>query len=187
MIQKCPHCKRDVLFSRDICPACGHTSKESERGEPTYMGEEARQGLAPAYTEAIETTMTETQKRGRLLVGLIIGMILAPLVVLNAVLVFWLSPRFPAIAALAVAAWLLRQLWLGRPWARPVVSLAAACAAGAGLVHCVLQRHTLNPVFFLLSLVFGVVYLWCAWNLYWSRDIPEFLKVQRRLAAEEED
>ena len=186
MIQKCPHCKRDVLFSRDICPACGHASTESERGEPTYMGEDARQGLAPTYTAAMEATMNETQKRGRILTGLIIGMILAPLVVLNAVLAFWLVPSGKALAALVFAAWLTRKLWQGHPWARSVAIVTAGASALSGLTLCVLRRGTLNPVFFLLFLIFGIVYLWCAWNLYWSRDIPEFLKLQLRRTREEE-
>lgn len=183
MIEKCPHCKRDVIFSRNICPACGHTSDDAERGEPTYMGDDAKRGLSPAYTQAMETAMNETQRRGRLLTGLIIGMILAPLVVLNTVLIFWLKPDPAALAALAFAGWLLRKLWLGRIWAKQLTILAGVLSGIAGLTLCVVRRggpNPLNPVFFLMCLVFGIVYLWGAWNLYWSKDIPEFLKMQRR-------
>jgi hypothetical protein len=184
MIEKCPHCKRDVIFSRNICPACGHTSDDAERGEPTYMGDDAKRGLSPAYTQAMETAMNETQRRGRLLTGLIIGLILAPLVVLNAVLIFWLKPDFAALVALAFAAWLLRKLWTGRTWAKQLTILGSTLSGVAGLALCVVRRDTLNPVFFLMFLIFGVVYLWGAWNLYWSKDIPEFLKMQRRVHDE---
>ena len=43
MIQKCPHCHRDVIFSRDICPACGHSSTEEERSEITDLERDRRE------------------------------------------------------------------------------------------------------------------------------------------------
>ena len=37
----------------------------------------------------------------------------------------------------------------------------------------------LNPVELLGFLIFGGVYIWCAWILLRSRDVPEWLRYQR--------
>lgn len=185
MIQKCPHCKRDVVFSREICPACGHSSAESARGPATYMGDEARLGLAPAYTEEMETRMNAVQRRGRIQTGLVIGLLLAPLVAWNAVALFWLRPRFGAFALLAVSAWLCWKLWWGSRLARHVLWVAAGAAGLAGWVNLAMRRATLGPVWLLACLVFGGVYLWCAWMLLRSTDLPEWLSYQRRRQADE--
>ncbi len=178
MIHKCPHCKNDVIFSREICPACGHMTKEEDRLESTYVGDEAKLGIVPAYTRGIEETMNETQKRGRTLLGLVIGLLLAPQVVFNVVRVIWLSPDFRGLLALAVTGWLTRKLWLGHPWARVMLVWAAAAAGLSAVGTFVLRFAELNPVAKLACGGFGLVYVWCAWQLFRSKDIPEFMKVQ---------
>jgi hypothetical protein len=185
MIQKCPHCKRDVVFSREICPACGLTARPEERGEATYMGDEARLGLKPAYTEEMETRMNAVQRRGRLQTGLVIGLLLAPLVALDSVGLLWLRLSPYGILALVVAAWLSWRLWYGSRLARHVLWVAAAGAGLAGCATVALQRGALNPVLFLACLVFGTVYLWCAWVLLCSTDLPEWLAYQRQRALDE--
>ena len=185
MIQKCPHCKRDVVFSREICPACGLVSADEERGEATYMGDEARLGLAAAYTEEMETRLNETQRRGRLQTGLTIGLLIAPLVVLNTVGLFWLRLTFSAFLALVVVSWLGWRLWFGGRIARHLLWVSAAAAGISGLVFCGMHYQTINPVAFLTCLVFGLVYLWCAWILLCSRDLPEWLRYQRHRQREE--
>lgn len=184
MIQKCPHCKRDVVFSRQICPACGHASPEQARGEATYMGEAARRGAAPLYTEEMETRMNAVQRRGRLQTGLVIGMLLAPLVAWNAVELFWLRPRPLPVALLAGLAWLCRRLWQGRRATRLPLGVLAAASGLVGLALLAAGRAEGNPVWFLACLVFGMVYLWCGWILLRSRDLPEWLAYQRRRQAD---
>jgi hypothetical protein len=180
MIQKCPHCKQDVVFSRDICPACGHCARDEERGQATYMGDEARLGLAPLYTEEMETRMNAVQRRGRIQTGLIIGLLLAPLVTLNTVGLWWLRVSLPGVLALAIAAWLCWKLWSGSRAARHLLWVAAAGLGIAGCVTVAVERTALDPVRFLAYLVFGAVYVWCAWILLRSTDLPEWLSYQRQ-------
>jgi len=179
MIHKCPHCKNDVIFSREVCPACGYRSAEHERLESTYVGDEAKLGFVPAYTRDIEEQMNETQKRGRVVLSLVIGMILAPQIVFNVVLGFWLSVSFKGLLALAVTTWLTRKLWFGFRWTKAVITYAVGFTGLAGIVILLLRFSALNPVAKLACGVFGVVYLWCAWQLLQSKDIPEFMTVQR--------
>lgn len=185
MIQKCPHCKRDVVFSREICPACGHASPESQRGPATYMGDAARLGLAPAYTEEMETRMNAVQRRGRIQTGLVIGLLLAPLVAWNAVGLFWLRPRLAAAVILVVGSWLCWKLWYGSRAARHILWVTAGVAGLSGCATLVLRCAALGPVWFLTCLVFGAVYVWCSWILLRSRDVPEWLSYQRRRQADE--
>ena len=185
MIQKCPHCKRDVVFSREICPACGHAARPEARGEATYMGDEARLGLRPAYTVEMETRMNAVQRRGRLQTGLLIGLLLAPLVALNTVGLLWLRLNLYGVLALAVAAWLCWHLWYGSRLARHVLWVAAAGAGLLGGAALLSRGGDLNPVLFLACLVFGAVYLWCAWVLLCSTDVPEWLAYQRHHARDE--
>jgi len=179
MIQKCPHCNRDVVFSRSICPACGLAAADEERGEATYMGDEARLGLAAAYTEEMETRLNETQRRGRLQTALTIGLLIAPLFALNTVGLFWLRMTFRGLAALTVVSWLGWRLWYGGRFARHLLWVTALVSGGVGVACCGLRYETLNPVAFLTCLVFGCVYLWCGWILLRSRDVPEWLRYQR--------
>jgi hypothetical protein len=180
MIQKCPHCKQDVVFSREICPACGHAARDEQREQATYMGDEARLGLAPLYTEEMETRMNAVQRRGRIQTGLIIGLLLAPLVTLNTVGLWWLRLSLAGVLALAVAAWLCWKLWNGSSGARHLLWVAAAIAGSAGGVTVAVQRTALDPVRFLAYLIFGAVYVWCAWILWRSTDLPEWLNYQRQ-------
>jgi hypothetical protein len=180
MIQKCPHCKQDVVFSRDICPACGHTACDEERQQATYMGDAARLGLAPLYTEEMETRMNAVQRRGRIQTGLVIGLLLAPLLTLNLVELYWLRLSLPGVVALAVAGWLCWKLWSGNRSVRHLLWVAAASFGVTGCITVALQRTALDPVRFLSYLVFGVVYVWCAWILWRSPDLPEWLTYQRQ-------
>lgn len=179
MIQKCPHCKSNVIFSRNICPACGYEVPEGDRLESDYIGDQAKLGIVPAYTRAMEETLNETQKRGRLLVGLIIGLLLSPQIVLTCVSFFWLRPSLWGVLVLIVTVWLCRRLWLGVAWCRPGLGILAGISGFSGLVLLVFGHAGLNPVARLVCGVFGLVYLWCSYQLLASLEIPEFLRVQR--------
>lgn len=144
------------------------------------MGDEARLGLAPLYTEEMETRMNAVQRRGRIQTGLIIGLLLAPLVTLNTVGLWWLRLSLAGVLALAVAAWLCWKLWNGSSGARHLLWVAAAIAGSAGGVTVAVQRTALDPVRFLAYLIFGAVYVWCAWILWRSTDLPEWLNYQRQ-------
>jgi hypothetical protein len=149
------------------------------------MGDEARLGLAPMYTEEMETRMNAVQRRGRTQTGLIIGQLLAPLVTLNTVGLYWLRLSLPGLAALAAAGWLCWRLWYGSKLARHLLWVGAGAGGLAGLVTVGMQRGALDPVRFLAYLVFGAVYVWCAWILLRSTDLPEWLAYQRQRQRDE--
>jgi hypothetical protein len=186
MIQKCPHCHRDVVFSRDICPACGLAARDAERQQATYMGDAARLGLAAQYTEEMETRTNAVQRRGRIQTGLVIGLLLAPLITFNTVELWWLRPNFRGMAVLALAAWLCGKLWYGSRFARHVLWIAAAACGLAGCITVAVQRLALGPLRFLAYLIFGAVYVWCAWILCRSVDLPEWLNYQRQHRRDED-
>lgn len=180
MIQKCPHCKTDVIFSRDICPACGHPSRDEERGEATYLGEAKTDGR-PIYNQVIETAMTARQRHGRILVGLICGAVPIPWFAYSVVGLLWLKPDFWGLLATLVAAWVVYHLWYGRPWAYWLAAVGTLLAGGTGLCRAGLQftnEYGMNAVQVMAYVVFALVYLWCAWQLFRCPDVKEFLKYQ---------
>ena len=184
MIQKCPHCQADVIFSRDICPACGHPSQDGERGEATYLGEAKTDGR-PVYNLGIETTMTARQRHGRILVGLICGAIPAPLVAHTAVYLVWFRVSVWVLLATFVSTWVVFHLWYGRKWARWVVAIGTLTAGCAGLYQAVLRRGTgMKAVEIMAYVVFALVYLWCSWQLLRCQDVKEFLGYQRNHTPE---
>lgn len=180
MIQKCPHCKTDVIFSRNICPACGHPSRDGERGEATYLGEAKTDGR-PVYNYVIETTMTARQRHGRILVGLICGAVPAPLVADTIVRLIWLQPNWWVLLGALVSAWVVYHLWYGQRWAYWLAAVGTAAAGVAGLgqaVHLVHAEMAMNAVEAMAFVVFSLVYLWCAWQLLRCTDVKEFLWYQ---------
>ena len=184
MIQKCPHCRTDVIFSRDICPACGHPSRDAERGEATYLGEAKTDGR-PVYNQAIETTMTARQRNGRILVGLICGAIPAPLVAHTAVHLVWFRVNGWVLSAALVSIWVVYHLWFGRGWARWLATVGTLAAGAAGLYQAVLRRGGgMNAVEIMAYVVFALVYLWCAGQLLRCQDVKEFLAYQRKHTPE---
>ena len=88
-IQKCPHCHKDSVFSHNICPNCGFESKYEERGEPDYKLDE--NGKVPSYAFVMEEHMTQCQRHGRILLGVIMGLLGAPLLTWAATNVFLLT------------------------------------------------------------------------------------------------
>ncbi len=180
MIQKCPHCKTDVIFSRNICPACGHPSRDEERGEATYLGEAKTDGR-PVYNQVMETQMTARQRNGRIVTGLICGAIPAPLLAYSAVSLFWLRPDWLVLLGTMYAAWLAYHLWYGRPWARWLGAGSTLLAGCAGLFEAVVVLRSevaMNAVQIMAYVVFSLVYLWCAGQLARSPDVKEFLVYQ---------
>lgn len=186
MIQKCPHCQTDVIFSRDICPACGHPSRDGERGEATYLGE-ARSDGRPVYNHGIETLMTARQRNGRVLTGLICGAIPAPLAAYSVVRLLWLSPDWLVLLAALVSCWVVYHLWCGSGWARWVAASGTLFAGLVGLfqAQAVLRGEVaMNAVQIMAYVVFALVYLWCAWQLARSPEVKEFLVYQHKHAPE---
>jgi len=137
------------------------------------------------YTEEMETRMNAVQRRGRTQTGLVIGLLLAPLVTLNTVGVYWLRLSLPGVMALAAAGWLCWRLWSGSKLARHLLWTAAGCTGLAGLALVAVQRSALDPVRFLAYLVFGAIYVWCGWILLRSTDLPEWLSYQRQRQRDE--
>ena len=54
------------------------------------------------------------------------------------------------------------------------------------IVQIAKKSGDVNPVLLLGCLIFGAVYVWCAWQLWRSRDIPEFLRMQYQKMKDEE-
>ncbi len=196
-IQKCPHCHRDAVFTREICPNCGYTSKYEDRGEPDYKADEANKRI-PSYAAIMEEHMTVAQRHGRILLGLVMGLIGAPLLAWGIVNVYLLMdpnltmeiPLFRVFLCCVALGWMDWEIWhSGRKW---LVRGLMMIAFFGGLFMlgraCFLlfNKDFDNPVLLLGFLVFGVVYLWCAWQLFRSKDIPEFLRMQRQKAKDEE-
>jgi hypothetical protein len=180
MIEKCPHCKTDVIFSRDICPACGHPSKDGEREEATYLGEAKTDGR-PVYNQEMEVTMTARQRHGRILTGIMCGAIPAPLLAHTLVYMVWFRVSGWVLLSLFVSSVVVYHLWYGRKWAHWLAVAGTLLAGCAGPIRVVLRGTAhLNAVDVMAYVVFALVYLWCAWQLALSTDIREFLDYQRK-------
>lgn len=187
-IQKCPHCAKDALFCGDLCPNCGHTSRLEERGEAD-LARDAR-GRHPVYAAVLDEELSPPQRRGRLLLGLALGLLALPLVAWNAVggcLLLTTDqghelPWVRALLLLLAAAVVLRKVWLGRRWAWRVGVAAAAVGGIWLLVRLVLALAggRAQPLDWLTGAVLSVVCLWCAWILGRSRDVAEFMSRQSR-------
>ena len=101
-IQKCPHCHKDSVFSHNICPNCGFESKYEERGEPDYKLDE-----------------NGKERHGRILLGVIMGLLGAPLLTWAATNVFLLTdenrtmeiPLFRVFLACVIVGWIFWTIW----------------------------------------------------------------------------
>lgn len=187
-IQKCPHCAKDALFCGDLCPNCGHPSRLDERGEAD-LARDAR-GRLPVYIASLDEELSPPQRRGRLLLGLALGLLALPLAAWSAVNLYLVLmtdqghelPWGRALLLLLGAAVVLATAWQGRRWAWRV-SVAAAAAGGLWLlVRLVLALGggRALPLEWLAGVVFGPTCLWCAWILGRSRDVAEFMSRQSR-------
>jgi uncharacterized RDD family membrane protein YckC len=64
MLQKCPHCRTDVLFLREVCPQCGKSSRTEERLAATP---ELRSGASSrASTQTAPPAIPIEQRKGAL-------------------------------------------------------------------------------------------------------------------------
>ena len=191
-IQKCPHCHKDSVFSHNICPNCGFESKYEERGEPDYKLDE--NGKVPSYAFVMGEHMTQCQRHGRILLGVIMGLLGAPLLTWAATNVFLLTdenrtmeiPLFRVFLACVIVGWIFWTIWNnGYRWlTRGVMAVSFLGGfwmlgwAVKMIVQIVKKTGDVNPVLLLGCIIFGLVYVWCAWQLWRSRDIPEFLRMQ---------
>lgn len=187
-IQKCPHCAKDALFCGDLCPSCGHTSRLEERGEAD-LARDAR-GRLPVYTAGLDDELSPPQRRGRLLLGLVLGLLALPLAAWNAVNGCLLLttdqghelPWGRALLLLLGASVVLWKAWVGRRWAW-LAGVAGAVVGGFWLLARLALRlgaDRVRPLDWLTGAVLGVICLWCAWVLGRSRDIAEFRARQER-------
>ena len=199
-IQKCPHCHKDSVFSHNICPNCGFESKYEERGEPDYKLDE--NGKVPSYAFVMEEHMTQCQRHGRILLGVIMGLLGAPLLTWAATNVFLLTdenrtmeiPLFRVFLACVIVGWIFWTIWNnGYRWlTRGVMAVSFLGGfwmlgwAVKMIVQIVKKTGDVNPVLLLGCIIFGLVYVWCAWQLWRSRDIPEFLRMQYQKMKDEE-
>lgn len=180
MIERCPHCRKDVLFNKSICPECGLVSTEDERTEQTGLEQERATSRHPTYTGPLEDMLSAAQARGRLLTALATGFLLTPDITFLIVKICWLRFEFAAVLRLLVLAWLLRRVWEGKVWAARLVAVPAALVGLAGFLAGVLRARTLAPPLVLLFCVFGPLFVISAWTLAFSADIQDFLRRQRR-------
>ena len=183
MIERCPHCGADVIFSSSICPACGYESSEQDRTEPSALEIERRTSRYPTYTAELETILSAPQARGRLLLGLTSGILLAPgitYVVTGLLMGIVSGVAFLATLMLVAGGWLLLRAWEGRVWAWRLSALAAASLGIAGMLIAFVRRSVLpTPIVFLACLL-GPMFLACAWTLSFSRDAREYRDIRRR-------
>ena len=145
--------------------------------------------------------MTQCQRHGRILLGVVMGLLGAPLLTWEATNIFLMfdenrtmSLPLGKVFLLCVAVgWIFWLLWNnGYRWLAH--GLTAVSFAGgvfmlgwaAAMIHGIRSGVTVNPVLLLGCLIFGAVYVWCAWQLFRSRDIPEFLRMQYQRMKDEE-
>ena len=167
------------MFTRDICPACGHTSSEDERVEQTELDARRQAARTPVFDLPFETAMTVAERRGRLELALITTALLFP----DAFCLFVRAceRRFDLWAAVFLAvSWLIaRGLWRGSPKVRRVAALFAAAAGllqalAAGLLH---PRLGIAHRGWLWGS--GCLLLLAAWPLWRSTDLTDYLRRRR--------
>ena len=175
-IGKCPHCGKDSLFTRGICPNCGLTSKPEERGKPDFLLD--ANGKLPSYTEVLEEEMTVSQKHGRILLMLCTLMIGLPLLAWTGVVFFqslensFHPPVFPPFAMLCLDIYITYKLFSRTRWTRWALCILAttACIIFASSVHT-------HEGFSLITSItlFSVINLSAAMMLATSKDVTEYL------------
>jgi len=180
-IGKCPHCGKDSLFTRGICPSCGLTSRPEERGKPDYLLD--ADGRLPAYTESLEEEMTTAQRHGRILMGLCILLIGIPLVAWTAVVLFqslensFHPPVFPPMTMLCLDAYFSYRLLLRARWARHAL---CALALLSSIVFAT-GVHTREGFMLAASItLFAAINLAGALMLALSRDVTEYLAIGKK-------
>lgn len=197
-IQKCPYCKFDAIFSHSICPNCGRESKFEDRLEPDYKLEDNK-GV-PSYVAAMEEEMTTAQRHGAILLGTVLGLFGLPPVCIFLTNIFLLMdpnrtepvPIFKSFLLCVVLGWAFWELWQGRNWLR-LVLVVLGWLCGLGTLATALHQTWLmttggqsHPLILLGSALCACMYIWAAWHLRRSRDIPEFLRYQRERAKDAE-
>lgn len=185
-IGKCPHCGKDSLFTRGICPNCGLTSRPEERGKPDFLLD--ANGKLPSYTEVLEEEMTVSQKHGRILIMLCTLMIGLPLLAWTSVVIFqsqensFHPPVLPPLAMLCLDIYLTYKLFARSRWARWALCLLAVTAC----IVFTSSLHTNKGFNFLTSIIlFSAINLAAALMLATSRDATEFLTQNGGMKTEE--
>jgi len=184
MIERCPHCQHDVMFSRDICPECGRTAAEEERLQATSLEEEKRTGRLPTYFGPIEDELADAQKRGRVLLWLITAVLVGPDAGLVVVKLRWLSFDLFAVARVICMVLVLRALWRGKEWARKTAAGLAGLSGVALPAMSLAFRQKLNQSQHFLFWVLGVLLLTSAVTLLRSEELADYLRLRRKTATD---
>ena len=135
--------------------------------------------------------MSVPQQHGRILLGMICALLVLPVVTLNVVNVYLLLdpdrtmpiPVWSSLLFLVLCLWLVYRVWHGRRWSQVLITVWAVLSGFFLITYAVqhyLQGAAGNPVALLGATIFGVVNLWCAWQLWRSRIIPDFVNRQQR-------
>lgn len=185
MIERCPHCREDVVFSRNICPACGELSASDQRTEATLIDREKASSIYPVYMGPLEDELSLTQRRGRLLVWLCTCFLLAPDLTYFLVGLSWLSFRGWPLLRLIVTTWLLLRLWEGKRWSRRLLAAAALTVGVAAIIRGALAHADTPPSMLLFCFIFGPLFVVVGWTLTFSEEARDFLRLRRGRTAGE--
>ncbi|MBT3378922.1 MAG: hypothetical protein HN742_18480 [Lentisphaerae bacterium] len=183
MIERCPHCQEDVVFSRNICPACGEVSISDQRTEATLIDREKASSRYPVYMAPLEEELSLTQRRGRLLLCLATGILLAPDITYFLVGLSWISLRGWALLRLITTGWLLLRLWEGKRWSRRLLSTCALVVGVGAILRGILDHTKSPPALLLFCFVFGPLFVAVAWTLTFSEETRDFLRLRRGRVA----
>ena len=179
-IGKCPHCGKDSLFTRGICPNCGLTSKPEERGKPDFLLD--ANGKLPSYTETLEEEMTVSQKHGRILIMLCTLLIGVPLLAWTCVAIFqsfensFHPPIFPPLAMSSLAAYLTYRLFELARWARWSL---CALAVIASIVFARTLHSDASFALYASIALYAAINLSAVLMLASSKDITDYLNLHR--------
>jgi hypothetical protein len=176
MVERCPCCGADVVFSGDLCPACGHSSPRSDRVQPSRLARERAESAVPTYTAHLEHVLNPREERGRLVFWLAAGLLLIPDIGGSVVPLFFLRPQWWSFLRLGLGVGLLIRSWHGRRGGRLSVGawgLVLAVVGGVGAAEAFAGEEMELGILWCGAVVFAA----CSGAAFLlSKDLSEFVR-----------